>query len=134
MFDESKNYYFVDHHFLENAKIVDKSNWYDYIQFHPEYEANCLNQMYIDQPDLNVNFLLKKNEKGIYFEFEENPDKNVATIRKLLLDEGKIYLLKVFYLYENKIFEALDLRETALQKVGNISSLMNQIIVHSMNN
>lgn len=122
----------MDHYFLEREQTVNRLNWFEYIQLHPEYEGNCLNRKYADNPEVNLQMMLSKNENGIFYEYEVQKDSQAGIIKKILIDQKKTYLLKIYYLFDNKIIEALDLRTILLQKVGNLSCLLGQIVSQSM--
>ena len=57
----------------------------------------------------------------------------IGQIKKLLIEEDKFFLIKVFYMYDNKIFNSGNLKQILLNKTGNLASIINSIVNNQIN-
>ena len=128
MFEETQDSYNIDYHFHENNPKINTFNWFLYFQGHPDFDNSCLNLKYIHDPKINLAYFLEKNENGIFYKFELKENSSIFVIKKFLLDEQKSYLLKMFYVVDNKIFDSANLKSTLLQKSANIGILLNKAV------
>lgn len=124
---ENTNSYYIDYHFIEQQGSLNSKNWLEYLQGHPEYETNNLNQKYksMGNEPIDIADLLKNGEVGVFYEplFLKN---NFLIIKKFLIDNGRELLIKIYYCYENKIFNSANCKNLLLAKLGNMASIFNK--------
>ena len=130
MFTEpnNQNSYYIDYHFLETSPKINSFNWINYFQNHPDFDNSCLNLKFLHEPKISVKYFLEKKENGIFYTFEILENCSISQISKFLIDDKKCYLLKIYYLFENKIFDSANLKSTLLQKSANIGVLLNKAV------
>jgi hypothetical protein len=128
MLEENQESYFIDYHFLETHREVNTFNWLDYFQNHPDFDKSCLNLKYFSNRDISLDYLYNNKEYGIFYKFELKENSDLCSIQKYLIDEHDCFLLKIYFLFDNKILDSSNLKNTLLQKSANISALLNKAV------
>lgn len=125
--NENNNSYYIDYHFIEQRGPLNSRNWLEYLQGHPEYESNCLNQKYraMGYETIEISEILKNGDVGIFYQLVTLKH-NYLVIKKYLIDNDKELLVRLYYCYENKIFSSANCKNLLFSKLGNLSSILNK--------
>lgn len=125
--NEITDSYYIDYHFIEQRGGLNSRNWLEYLQGHPEYESNCLNQKYrsMGHEAIDLSEILKNGDIGVFYQLVVLKN-NYLIIKKYLIDNDKEMLIKIYYCYENKVFNSANCKKLLFSKLGNLASTFNK--------
>ena len=104
---------------------ISESNWLEYLQMYPEFDSNCINNTHHSAGDLTLALARESGRMGFFYECKRV--QNILIISKYELQKNSTTLMGVYFIHDNFVFTAKNLKELFYRKCGNIASILGDI-------